>query len=233
MTPGCASTSALDEENELTPAQVTSQLKMYVAALRIADDFGLDAVGIQYQQGFKDVVPASDLAEGLLNNVERPPVYSRDGSRELYAGEPLPHFNEVDEGVAVDALVTNRIWTAMGFDPATTLHDVRWGETYGDEFVWVMLISGSVPASHNGGYDHSYSKRQPKMYFPFGGGTLSGCSKPGEIVWSRVYIEAGRAARRHRSRSRRRPPRRGDPTAARRHDAGVADHARRPARRRP
>ena len=103
---------------------------MYVAALRIADDFGLDAVGIQYQQGLKDVVPASDLVEGLLNNVERPPVRSRDGSRELYAGVPLPHFNEVDEGVAVDALVTNRVWTAMGLDPATTLHDVRWGADY-------------------------------------------------------------------------------------------------------
>jgi L-fucose isomerase-like protein len=181
-----------DEENELTEAQVASQLRMYVAALRIADDFGLDAVGIQYQQGLKDVVPASDLAEGLLNNVERPPVLSREGDRELYAGAPLPHFNEVDEGVAVDALVTNRIWTAMGIDPATTLHDVRWGEEYGGEFVWVMMISGSVPASHNGGYDRSYSKRQPKMYFPLGGGTLSGCSKPGEIVWSRVYIEDGR-----------------------------------------
>jgi len=180
------------EEDELTPAQVTSQLKMYIAALRIADDFGLDAVGIQYQQGLKDVVPASDLAEGLLNNVERPPVRSRDGSRELYPGAPLPHFNEVDEGVAVDALVTNRIWLAMGFDPATTLHDVRWGDEYDGEFVWVMMISGSVPASHNGGYDRSYSKRQPKMYFPLGGGTLSGCSKPGEIVWSRVYIEDGR-----------------------------------------
>ena len=114
------------------------------------------------------------------------------GPASCMPAQPLPHFNEVDEGVAVDALVTNRIWTAMGFDPATTLHDVRWGETYGDEFVWVMLISGSVPASHNGGYDHSYSKRQPKMYFPLGGGTLSGCSKPGEIVWSRVYIEDGR-----------------------------------------
>ena len=30
---------------------------MYIAALRIADDFGLDAVGIQYQQGLKDLVP--------------------------------------------------------------------------------------------------------------------------------------------------------------------------------
>ena len=55
---------------------------------------------------------------------------SRDGSRVLYDGPPLPHFNEADEGVAVDALVTNRVWTAMGLDPATTLHDVRWGEEF-------------------------------------------------------------------------------------------------------
>ncbi|MET3807330.1 hypothetical protein ABIB25_004353 [Nakamurella sp. UYEF19] len=180
-----------DEASELTPAQVHSQMKMYIAAVRMSDDFGLDAVGIQYQQGLKDTVPASDLVEGLLNNVDRPPVYSRDGARELYAGQALPHFNEVDEGVAIDALVTNRLWTAMGFDPANTLHDVRWGEEYDGEFVWTFMISGAVPASHNGGYRNSYSRRQPKMFFPLGGGTLSGCSKPGEIVWSRVYIENG------------------------------------------
>jgi len=180
-----------DEATELTDAQLTGQFKMYVAALRISDDFGLDAVGIQYQQGLKDVVPASDLAEGLLNNVQRPPVTSRNGSRELYPGAPLPHFNEVDEGVAVDSLVTNRLWTAMGLDPATTLHDIRWGQEYDGHFVWVFEISGSVPASHNGGYDKSYSMRQPAMFFPLGGGTLSGVSKPGEIVWSRVFIMDG------------------------------------------
>ncbi len=177
-----------DEATELTDQQLLSQLKMYCAALRIADDFGLDAVGIQYQQGLKDSVPASDLAEGLLNNVQRPPVRSRDGSRELYAGVALPHFNEVDEGVAVDSLITNRIWNAMGLDPATTLHDIRWGEQFGEDFVWAFQISGSVPASHNGGYASSWSMRQPPMFFPLGGGTLSGISKPGEIVWSRVFI---------------------------------------------
>src|ERR1700710_2612945 len=109
-----------DEAEDLTDAQVLSQLKMYVAALRIAEDFGLDAVGIQYQQGLKDLSPASDLVEGLLNNVDRPPVTSRDGSRVLWEGQALPHFNEVDEGVAVDALVTNRVWTSMGLDPANT-----------------------------------------------------------------------------------------------------------------
>jgi hypothetical protein len=140
--------------------------------------------------------PASDLVEGLLNNVERPPVYHRESGEELYAGRALPHFNEVDEGAAVDALVTNRIWTAMGFDPASTLHDVRWGEWYTgdgvDDFVWVFEISGAAPASHfAGGYSGALSERQPPMYFPLGGGTLKGISKPGEIVWSRVFVMAG------------------------------------------
>ena len=34
--------------------------------------------------------------------------------KELYAGQAVPHFNEVDEGAGLDALVTNRVWTAMG-----------------------------------------------------------------------------------------------------------------------
>lgn len=180
-----------EEATELTPAQVRSQLKMYIAALRIADDFGLDAVGIQYQQGLKDLVPASDLAEGLLNSTERPPVLSRDGSRELYAGRAVPHFNEADEGVAVDALVTDRVWTAMGLVPDNTLHDVRWGEEYGGEFVWVYEISGSVPGSHLGGWDHAEGWRQGPVFFPAGGATVNGVSRPGEVVLSRVFIADG------------------------------------------
>jgi hypothetical protein len=178
-----------DERTELTERQVLEQLKMYIAAVRIADDFGCDAVGIQYQQGLKDMAPASDLVEGLLNNAERPPVKSRDGQRILFAGQPLPHFNEVDEGAAVDAVVTHRVWNAMGFDPANTLHDLRWGEAYRGDYVWVFLISGAAPASHFiGGYAGASSERQPPMYFRLGGGTLKGISKPGQIVWSRVFV---------------------------------------------
>jgi hypothetical protein len=186
-----------DEATELTDAQIHTQMKMYLAAVRIAHDYGCDAIGIQYQQGLKDSVPASDLVEGLLNNVERPPVYHETTGEELFAGRPLPHFNEVDEGAAVDALVTNRIWTALGYDPATTLHDIRWGEHYTgdgvDDFVWVFLISGAAPASHFiGGYAGASSERQSPMYFRLGGGTLKGISKPGEIVWSRVYVMGGK-----------------------------------------
>jgi hypothetical protein len=182
-----------NEETELTGHQILEQSKMYIAAMRIAAEFGCDAIGIQYQQGLKDLAPASDLVEGLLNNVERPPVFDIEG-RELYAGKPLPHFNEVDECAGLDALITNRVWNAMLLDPATTLHDVRWGEHYTggniDDFVWVFQISGAVPASHiAGGYAGARSERQPPMYFRLGGGTLKGISKPGHVVWSRVFVE--------------------------------------------
>jgi len=184
-----------NEETDLTDAQILEQCKMYIATLRIADSFGCDVIGIQYQQGLKDMVPASDLAEGMLNNVERPPVFSQDG-RELYKGQPLPHFNEVDECAGLDAIITNRVWNAMQLDPATTLHDVRWGEHYKgqgvDDFVWVFQISGAVPPSHLiGGYSKAVSERQPPMYFRLGGGTLKGICKPGDVVWSRVFIADG------------------------------------------
>lgn len=182
-----------NEETDLTNNQILEQCKMYIAAMRIANEFGCDAIGIQYQQGLKDLSPASDLVEGLLNNVERPPVFDEQG-KELYAGQPLPHFNEVDECAGVDSLITNRVWTAMQLDPATTLHDVRWGEHYAedgiDDFVWLFQISGAVPASHlSGGYSKATSVRQPPMYFRLGGGTLKGICKPGHVVWSRVFTE--------------------------------------------
>ena len=84
----------------------------------------------------------------------------------------------------------------MSLDPATTLHDVRWGRKYSgngiDDFVWVFEISGAVPPSHLvNGYAGATSERQPAMYFPKGGGTIKGESKPGEIVWSRVYVAKG------------------------------------------
>jgi hypothetical protein len=181
-----------DGTSELTEDQVLDQLRLYTAAVRIADRFGCDAIGIQYQQGLKDMAPASDLAEGLLNDADRPPVRHAETGTELSPGRPVPHFNEVDEGSAVDALVTNRVWMALGLDPATTLHDVRWGAPYGDDYVWVFEISGAVPPAHLiGGYGGAVSERQPPVYFRLGGGTIKGVSRPGEIVWSRVFIMDG------------------------------------------
>ncbi|WP_353126153.1 fucose isomerase [Parapedobacter pyrenivorans] len=185
-----------DDETELTRRQTVEQCKMYIAAVRIAADFGCDTIGIQYQQGLKDLTVASDLVEGLLNNQERPPVLA-DSGEELFAGEAIPHFNEVDECAGIDALVTHRLWKELGMAGENTLHDIRWGEHYTggdiDDFVWVFLISGAVPAAHfEGGYASASSWRQSPMYFRLGGGTLRGVSKPGSIVWSRIYVKDGR-----------------------------------------
>jgi hypothetical protein len=153
----------------------------------------------------------------MLNNAERPPVFAEGSKDELYAGGPLPHFNEVDECAGVDEMITNRCWKALGLDPSTTLHDVRWGEHYKgdgpngnsssaggrsssvggsshiDDFVWLLQISGAAPANHFvDGYAGAISERQPAMYFPLGGGSLKGVGKPGEIVWSRVFVEGGK-----------------------------------------
>jgi hypothetical protein len=185
-----------DEATDLTRRQVLLQCKTYIAACRIADEFGCEAIGIQYQQGLKDLLPASDLVEGTLNSTDRPPVRNAAG-RIIRAGNAIPHFNEVDECAGLDGIFTNRVHSALGQPVANTLHDLRWGDWDRSgttrDYVWVFLISGSAPADHHvGGWAGSDSYRQPPMYFRLGGGTLRGIAKPGEIVWSRVFMEGGR-----------------------------------------
>ena len=182
--------------DQLTRRQVLEQCKTYIAAVRIADEFGCESIGIQYQQGLKDLLPASDLAEGLLNNADRPPVKDAAG-RVIRPGKAIVHFNEVDECAGLDGLMTNRVHAALGQPVETTLHDLRWGDWdqsgTTSEYVWVFLISGSAPPAHHvGGYAGTDSLRQPPMYFRLGGGTVRGIARPGEIVWSRVYVEGGR-----------------------------------------
>ena len=173
------------------------QCKMYVAAVRIADEFGCDAIGIQYQQGLKDLAPASDLVEGTLNCSIRPPVRRGDGTI-IREGEPIPHFNEVDECAGLDGLITHRVWTAMGMQPDNTLHDLRWGDrdasgTTG-EYVWVFEISGSVPPTHFAdGWRGASSERQPPMYFRLGGGDDQG-REPGGRDRVEPRLRRGRPA---------------------------------------
>ncbi|HRJ70927.1 MAG TPA: hypothetical protein PLS03_01810 [Terrimicrobiaceae bacterium] len=185
-----------EEKTDLTENQVLQQMKMYIAAVRIADEFGCATIGIQYQQGLKDLAPASDLVEGLLNNAERPPVYHETSGVELFAGDAIPHFNEVDECAGLDGLVTYRLWRELGLPPENTLHDLRWGRHFRggdlDDYVWVFLISGAAPPAHFiDGYRGTSSERQPSMYFALGGGTCKGISRPGWIVWSRVFVDDG------------------------------------------
>ena len=183
-----------NEETDLTRAQVLLQCRMYVATLRIAERYGCDLVGIQYQQGLKDVLPASDLVEGMLNDSKRPPVCMPGSTKPIRKGKPLTHFNEVDECAGLDGILTERVHAALGEPTENTLHDIRWGDwdrsRTTDQWVWVFEISGGAPPSHFiGGWKGAKGFRQPPMYFRLGGSTLAGVSKPGEIVWSRIWVD--------------------------------------------
>jgi hypothetical protein len=90
--------------------------------------------------------------------------------------------------------MTYRVHSAMRQPVENTLHDLRWGDADRSgtvqDHVWVFEISGSVPPSHFArGWADASSERQPPMYFRLGGGTIKGISKPGEIIWSRIFIE--------------------------------------------
>jgi hypothetical protein len=62
---------------------------------------------------FNAIIP--DI-EGLLNNMDRPPAKAPKSNRVLFAGEAIPHFNEVDECAGLDGLVTYRLWRELGFE---------------------------------------------------------------------------------------------------------------------
>jgi len=180
-----------DGAQHLTEAQVLEQMKMYSAAARFAQRYGLSAIGIPYQIGLVRSVAASDLAEGMLNNAERPSVIDPDSGSVVRPGRPIVHFNEGDMGSAVPQVLMNDIYARKGLPPETTLHDIRWGRAYEGKFVWVFEISGGAPPAHFGGWSKTKVYRQPPMYFPLGGGTCTGVSKPGVFTWARFYESFG------------------------------------------
>jgi L-fucose isomerase-like protein len=180
-----------DQYTELTHGQVMSQMKMYSAAARMYEHYGLAAIGIPYQLGLVRQCPASDLVEGMLNNSDRPPVRSYETRQIISKGRPIVHFNEGDMGAGVPQMLMKDIFAQKGMPPETTLHDVRWGRDWEGKFTWVFLISGAAPPAHWGGWKHTQVHRQPPMYFALGGGTCSGVSKPGPITWARCYERPG------------------------------------------
>lgn len=180
-----------DTFTELTHDQVRTQMKMYAAACRFYRRYGLSSIGIPYQLGLVRQCPASDLVEGMLNNSDRPPVRDPETGKVVNPGKPLVHFNEGDLGAGIPQLLLNEILQAKGLPPETTLHDVRWGREWEGRFIWVFLISGAAPPAHFGGWKYTQVYRQPAMYFPKGGGTCAGVSKPGTITWARCFEAEG------------------------------------------
>ncbi|MBN2290227.1 MAG: fucose isomerase [Candidatus Glassbacteria bacterium] len=190
---------------DITEKAVVQSGQMYGAIVRHVAEEGLDGVGIAYQLGLARLCAASDVVEAMLNSTERPPVEYR--GRAVMPGEPIMCANEADMGCAVDQTLTKIIYRASGLEPRlweTTQHDVRWGDTFRgtcrhggkeleiDAFIWAFELSGNTPAGHMArGWADMEAVRQPYDYFIENGICTRGLSRPGEIVWSRVYLDRG------------------------------------------
>ncbi|GBU09140.1 L-fucose isomerase [Gammaproteobacteria bacterium] len=178
-----------DEATELTRNQVLEQCAMMIAMARFVKRFGLSSVGVQYQQGLKDICAASDFAEGAIGSTMRFPIPDENGEI-IAAGKPIPCINEVDMGTAIPQTMLYRLLDSLGLPSETTLHDIRWGSEYKGTFYWDFEISGAVPFEHiKGGIKGAIGNRQPSMFFPKGGSTLSGQGKAGSFIWARAHYE--------------------------------------------
>ena len=164
----------------------------------IADEFGCEAIGIQYQQGLKDLLPASDLAEGLLNNSDRPPVHNaaRPGHPRRASRSPTSTRSTNAPGsTASSPTACTRPWASRSRTPCTTCAGAtgtgagRPTTTSGSS-----SISGSAPPAHHvGGYAGTDSLRQPPMYFRLGGGTRARHRQArARSSGAAIFVEGGR-----------------------------------------
>ncbi|MCL2895253.1 signal transduction protein [Brenneria tiliae] len=178
-----------DGRQHLTREQVLEQCAMMIAMVRFVKRFGLSAVGVQYQQGLKDCCAASDFAEGAIGNAERFPIPD-ENSEIIWPDRAIPCVNEVDMGSAIPQVMLARLLEALGMPAETTLHDIRWGSEYQGTFYWDLEISGAVPFAHlRGGIAGATGYRQPPMFFPYGGSTITGQGKAGRFIWARAHYE--------------------------------------------
>lgn len=178
-----------DPARDLTREQVKEQCAMMIALARYVERFGLSCVGVQYQQGLARSCAASDFAEGAIGSAERFPIPAEDGHI-IRPGKPITCANEVDMGTAIPQTMMFRLLDSLGLPAETTLHDIRWGSEFDGKFVWDFEISGAVPFSHlKGGIAGATGYRQPWMYFPKGGSTITGQGRAGRLLWARAHYE--------------------------------------------
>ena len=156
------------------------------------------AIGIQYQQGLKDLLPASDLVEGTLNNARSSAGASRDGSRVLYEGRAAAAFQR--SGRMRRARWADDLSRSQGDGPAgrkrrcTTFAGAivdRSGTV--PDYVWVFEISGSVPPAHLiNGWAGAAANASRRCISDSAAERSKASAGPGEIVWSRIYIDDGK-----------------------------------------
>jgi hypothetical protein len=143
-------------------------MKMYSAACRLVERYGLAAIGIPYQLGLMRVLRRLRPRRGHAEQHGPPAVKDPETKNVVQKGKAIPHFNEGDMGAGVPQLLMHDILERKGLPTETTLHDVRWGREFDGKFVWVFLISGAAPPAHYGGWKKDQSLPPGRHVLPQG-----------------------------------------------------------------
>ena len=113
--------------------------------MRIADEFGCDTIGIQYQQGLKDLAagvgPGRRAPEQRRPAAgpacERPSALRRRGAAAFQRSRRMRRARRPDH--------ESRVAQARLFDPKTRCTTSATAKITTGEFVWVFEISGAAP----------------------------------------------------------------------------------------
>ena len=224
---------------DLTDEQILKQCKMYIAAVRLADDFGCH----------DDRHPVSAGAEGPAAG-QRPGRRHAQQHRSPAGAQPRRQPRVVRRAAAapfqrsrrvrgLDGLMTYRVHRAMGQPVENTLHDLRWGDW--DQQRHGRRLRLGVPDQRvgpagpfrrrlGGGFERAAAADVlPGSAAARSRASPSRAKSSGRESMSRTTacaMDLGRAERGRSAARRDRAPLAG-------HDAAMADHARGDVRRLP
>ncbi len=125
----------------------------------------------------------------MLNNCDRPDVREPESKEIRWKGTAIPHFNEGDIGAGVPQRLVYDVYTRKGMPPRRRC-TTSVGAAKRRQFRRVSS-SAAVPPGNWNGWKNTKVYRQPKGYFPLGGGTCTGVSQPGVVTWARFFEAYG------------------------------------------
>ncbi len=159
------STGQNPKTTDLTDAQILRAVQdVYRRACALRTSFGCDAIGIQYQQGLKDMAARVGSGRRAAEQCRASAVFAKPAGKGALRGRAVAALQRGRRvRRAWTRVITNRVLTAM--QPGSRDHAAR--RSLGralqgrgiDDFVWVLQISGAVPPSHIAG---GYAKAQQR-----------------------------------------------------------------------
>ncbi|MBC7106149.1 MAG: L-fucose/L-arabinose isomerase family protein, partial [Firmicutes bacterium] len=169
------------DEKQLTPEKLKLQIRSYIAVREMAQEMGLDFLGIKAQPELTDHFVTMDVTEAFLND-----PYDWNGPK-----EPTVAATEAD----MDGALTMEILKHITGEPVLFADLRHYDEELG---VFDLCNSGTHP-TYFAGRSYDPDENLPKVefypqgfYFPAGGASVRHIAAPGKVTLARLARKSGR-----------------------------------------